>query len=121
MTTLLVFALILPWLLIGFGGWLGCQFIRQNGRVLLRLEALDQALQALRAEPARPAPAAPSGLSVGTMAPEFELPDLTGARRRLADLRGRRVLLMFFNPGCGFCTSMVPELAAEGLLGYFIS
>jgi peroxiredoxin len=115
MTTFLVFALILPWLLIGFGGWLGYQLVRQNGRVLLRLEGLEQALQALRAEPARPAPAAPDargGLSMGTMAPEFELPDLTGARRRLAEFRGRRVLLMFFNPGCGFCTAMAPELAA---------
>lgn len=51
MTTLLTFALALPWLLISFGGWLGYQLIRQNGRALLRLEALEQGLKALQAEP----------------------------------------------------------------------
>jgi hypothetical protein len=53
MTTLLACALALPWLLIGFGCWLGYQLIRQNGRVLLRLEALEQRLHALQAAPAR--------------------------------------------------------------------
>ena len=117
MTTLLTFALALPWLLISLGGWLGYQLVRQNGRVLLRLEALEQGLKALQAEPPRPAPtppapAAPSGLPVGSMAPAFELPDLAGAHRRLAEFRGRQLLLMFFNPRCDFCTRMAPQLAA---------
>jgi peroxiredoxin len=102
----------LPWLLIGFGCWLGYQLVRQHGRILLRLEALEKGLAAQPAEPPCPAPAVPSGLPVGSMAPDFELPDLSGARQRLSEFRGRPVLLIFFNPTCGFCTSMVPELAA---------
>jgi transposase InsO family protein len=31
----LFFTLVLPWLLIGFGGWLGYQLVRQNGRPVL--------------------------------------------------------------------------------------
>jgi len=46
------------------------------------------------------------------MAPEFDLPDLSGSRHRLSEFRGRRLLLIFFNPQCGFCTAMVPELVA---------
>jgi hypothetical protein len=35
----LVLGTVLPWLRIGTGTWLGDQFVRQNGRILLRLEA----------------------------------------------------------------------------------
>jgi hypothetical protein len=113
MTTLL-FALALPWLLIGFGCWLGYQLVRQNGRILLRLEALEQRLEAQDNEPPGPTPATPSGLPLRSLAPEFELPDLAGASRRLSEFRGRRLLLIFFNPGCGFCTAMAPELGGSG-------
>jgi peroxiredoxin len=40
------------------------------------------------------------------------LPDLTGGRRSLADFRGSRLLLIFVNPACGFCTRMAPAIAA---------
>jgi hypothetical protein len=40
----LVFVTILPWLLIAVGGWLGYQLVRQNGRILLRLEAIEKQL-----------------------------------------------------------------------------
>ncbi len=33
--------LLLPWLIVGLGRWIGYQLIRQNGRILLRLEALE--------------------------------------------------------------------------------
>jgi hypothetical protein len=67
----LAFALALPWPLIGFGAWLGYQLVRQHGRLLLRLEALEQGLKALQAQPARPTPAptasaTPSGLPLGS-------------------------------------------------------
>src|SRR5205823_3579999 len=48
----------------------------------------------------------------GSPAPAFELPDLHGGRKKLADFRGKKLLLIFFNPGCGFCTRMAPDLAA---------
>ena len=104
----IVFGTVLPWLLIAVGTWLGYQLVRQNGRILLRLEAIEKRL-APRTE-AKPREA--GGLPTGATAPEFELPDLAGATHKLSDFRGRDVLLIFFNPQCGFCTKMAADLAA---------
>jgi len=41
----------------------------------------------------------------------FELPDLAGHTVSLAELRGRRVLLVFSDPECGPCDSLLPDLA----------
>jgi peroxiredoxin len=111
---LIVFGIALPWLFVAFGGWLGYQLLRQNGRILMHLEALEPRLAALGMAPAAApaAPETPAGLPFGSPAPEFELRDLAGGRRALSHFRGQRVLLIFFNPGCGFCTQMAPDLAA---------
>jgi len=104
----IVFGTVLPWLLIALGSWLGYQMVRQNGRILLRLEAIERNLRPRSRE--RPPEA--KGLPLDTPAPEFELPDLAGVRRKLTDFRGKDLLLIFFNPGCGFCTKMADDLAA---------
>jgi peroxiredoxin len=52
------------------------------------------------------------------MAPAFELLDLKGSRIMLEQWRGQRVLLIFFNPSCGFCQQMVPDLAALPVDGH---
>lgn len=57
-------------------------------------------------------PPAQQGLPVGTPAPELKLPDLTGKSVDLADYRGRDTLLLFWNPGCGFCQQLLPDLKA---------
>jgi peroxiredoxin len=106
--TALVFGTVLPWLLIGVGTWLGFQLVRQNGRLLLRLETVEKLLAPRAAVKPREA----SGLPIGMSAPDFELPDLTGVRFKLSDFRDRNVLLIFFNPQCGHCTKMAPDLAA---------
>src|SRR4051794_9711585 len=98
----LVFGMVLLWLLIALGAGLGYQLVRQNGRVLLRLESIEDQLRP-RGEARR---RQVGGLPVGTAAPDFELPDLAGVRRRLSDFRDKPVLLIFFNPGCGYCTRM---------------
>lgn len=103
-----MFATVLPWLFVAVGAWLGFQLVRQNGRILLRLEAIEQRLGARSPEPRRE----PAGLPVGSPAPDFELPDLVGEKHRLSEFRGRDVLLIFFNPKCGFCTKMAADLAA---------
>lgn len=107
MTTIL-FGTILPWLLIAVGTWLGYQLVQQNGRILLRLEAIEKRLAPRREEKQRQ----PEALPLGSAAPEFELTDLSGGRRKLSEFRGRDVLLVFFNPRCGFCTKMADDLAA---------
>lgn len=108
----LLFGTILPWLLIAIGTWLVYQLARQNGRILLRLESIEKQI-GLRKEPRAGAKRRdPGGLPVGTAAPEFELPDLTGARHKLSEFRGKDLLLIFFNPNCGFCTKMAADLAA---------
>jgi peroxiredoxin len=167
--------IVLPWIILagcaGLGTWVAVQLIRQNGRLLSRLDTLEEGLRTLcaihpesptdsvslpqplavpgkpagrspkssapvealliRHEPLRAlhgvpigppapreAPGAPrpradcGGLMVGSPAPEFELPDLEGQPHALAEFRGRPVLLIFFNPACGFCVQMAPDLAA---------
>src|SRR5690242_15692932 len=82
------------WLGIVGISWLGWQLLGQNGRLLLRLEELEKRLDTLEfGEEDHP-----TGLAVGTEAPAFELPDLAGERRSLAEYRGQSVLLIFFNP-----------------------
>ena len=101
-------ALGFAWLGIGGISWLGWQLLRQNGRILVRLGELEKRLDAVEFGEGDQ----PTGLAVGTEAPAFELPDLASNTRRLAEFRGRPLLLIFFNPACGFCREMVPKLAA---------
>jgi peroxiredoxin len=111
---LIVFCSVLPWLLVAFGGWLGFQFLRQSGRQLLRLEAIEERLSQLSLAPAAaktPARPEPKELLLGSPAPTFELPNLSGGRTSLASFRGRKLLVLFFNPRCGFCIRMAGDLA----------
>ncbi|MFD4605532.1 MauE/DoxX family redox-associated membrane protein [Streptomyces sp. NPDC058464] len=92
-------------------GWFLVHLLRQHGRILLRLEALE----AGRPHPARPtAPSNPSvlGLPIGSAAPEFALPRLHGETLTLGALRanGKPVLLLFTDAGCGPCTALLPEI-----------
>jgi peroxiredoxin len=112
-------AVVLPWLVVLFGVGLAVRLLRQSGAVMLRiasvenyLDWMDDAIRELMPQPR------PDGLSVGSPAPPFELPDLDGRRISLEQFRGRRVLLIFFSPDCGFCRTMAPSLtgleAGEG-------
>jgi peroxiredoxin len=109
--TLMILAITLPWLLLGLGFWLGYQLLLQNGRIVLRVEMLEKQIRQLGALLGGE-PDSLQGLPVGTAAPEFELPDLAGQPQKLSQFRGRRVLLIFFNPKCGYCVKMAPDLAA---------
>lgn len=112
MATVLAF---LPWVIVAAGCWLGYQLVKQNGRILLQLEDLNNRLNQLAAAISSGSHAAepqPSGLPVGSPAPEFDLPALDGGRLALQDFRGQRIVLTFFSPTCGFCQQMAPQLAA---------
>jgi len=79
----------------------------------LRLEALEARLAEAGLVPA-PAPAtgATAGLAVGSPAPSFVLPTLSGETTRLEALRalGKPVVLLFSDPGCGPCSALLPEV-----------
>jgi peroxiredoxin len=51
-----------------------------------------------------------NGLSVGSAAPGFRLPLVTGGETTLEDYRGRPLLLVFSDPACGPCDQLAPEL-----------
>jgi len=52
------------------------------------------------------------GLQAGTAAPTFVLPDVDGRTRSLVDFRGKSVLLVFSDAGCGPCDALAPDLVA---------
>lgn len=108
--------LFVSWVLLLGAGWFVWQLFRQNGRILLRLDALEEQLQSLStdrsaAPTARPSAPVPAGLRPGSEAPDFAIPDLSGATRTLSEWTGQPVLLVFFDPKCGFCHQMAPALA----------
>jgi peroxiredoxin/predicted Fe-S protein YdhL (DUF1289 family) len=80
------------------------QIIKQQGRLLLRLDGIEQHLGIL-------APAMPAGLAVGKPFPAFKLPDLDGKEVALEAFRGKKVLLVNWSPQCGFCVRIAPTLA----------
>ena len=85
------------------------QMMRQNGRMLTRLDELEASGKPK--EPAAPTP--PAGLAVGTDAPLFSLATPQGAPAGLADLleSAQPALLIFTDPNCGPCSALLPELA----------
>ena len=106
-----VIALVLLAVTVALGCYVEYQLLLQNGRLMQRLEALEQRLEDSSIAP-DPATDEPMGLPVGSVALDFELPDLLGGSITLSQWRGQRVLLIFFDPRCGFCLRMLPDLAA---------
>lgn len=100
--------------LVGLG-WLMIQLMRQNGRLLIRIEALEAARAPGKAV-SGPAPARrekpEAGLPVGTRAPAFRLSGLDGETFTLDRLRasGKPVVLIFTDPNCGPCRALLPEI-----------
>jgi len=47
---------------------------------------------------------------VGDPAPEIKLPELSGETTELKDFEGEKTLVLFWNPGCGFCQQMLDDL-----------
>jgi peroxiredoxin len=83
------------------------QVVRQNGRMLIRLDHVERDL-------AGDTDDEPGGLPVGTEVPLFRLRDLAGQEVALEQFRGGRVLLVNWSPACGFCQQIADELATLG-------
>ena len=97
---------------IGAQLWLVLQLFRQNGRLLLRVEALEAGQQvAQRQVPNRPIL---HGLPVGAQAISFDLPILGGGRATLEGFlrKGKPILLISTDPNCGPCNALMPDVAA---------
>lgn len=93
-------------------GWLILQLLNQQGRVLLRLDALEGAGIPGAGQASAQAADAPAGLPVGSPAPSFTLSDPSGRDVSLSALlqHGRPVALLFTDPLCGPCTALLPEV-----------
>ena len=110
-------ALIVGLLLLGFLAaqwWFLTHLLRQNGRLLVRLETLEARMTDGGGAPSRDGvqQAHPSGLPVGSEAPSFTLSGLYGEKLTLESLRapGKPVLLLFTDPNCGPCNALLPEI-----------
>lgn len=82
------------------------EFARALGRSGLLVD-VQEPFEMIELEPE----AAPAHLEPGEELDTFTLPDLDGKERSLTDFRGRRVLLVNWNPGCGYCESIARPLA----------
>lgn len=82
------------------------QLMKQNGRLVAELARVAPAGD-------QHAPEASTGLPLGRLAPEFELPALAGGITSLEDLLvpGQGLILFFSDPGCTACDPLLPEIA----------
>lgn len=89
--------------------WFCFELLRQNGRLLGRIEEVERSVARAPEPPVSGVPA----LELGAVAPPFELPDLSGELESLESLAGggKPVLLVFSDPHCGPCDELLPELA----------
>src|SRR5689334_6239075 len=131
MSHFLIVVVCIGWVAIMAAAWLGWQLLRQNGRILLRLDDIEERLHELEfgdgeelAEESSTEGAKASrfssrsltrsrinrsGLKAGDRAPEFRLPRLDGGELALEEFRGRSVLLVFSDPHCGPCNLLAPQ------------
>ncbi|HEX6465522.1 MAG TPA: TlpA disulfide reductase family protein [Vicinamibacterales bacterium] len=122
MVALLAASVLLLSLLVAGLCWIVYGLLRQNGRILTRLEALEPpAADAGESRRSGRVFADRSlansrinrdGLPSGVPAPAFSLPTVDGRTVSLADYAGRRVLLVFSDPECGPCMDLLPRLDA---------
>jgi peroxiredoxin len=52
----------------------------------------------------------PSPVKKGEPVPAMTLPDLDGKRVNLTSIRGRRTMLLFWNPSCPYCQGMLEDV-----------
>ena len=100
--------------------WLLLGLLRQQGRLLLRLDDAEAAIRRLAPDALPMAPTADrswtgssNGPAPGSAAPTFELADVWGEATSLPVLLapGRPLFLVFTDPGCGPCRELLPEIA----------
>jgi peroxiredoxin len=83
------------------------QLVKQQGRLLLRLDHVESHI----GQSVQHAHHHSTGVPVNTVVSPFSLPDLTGTTVSLERFRGQQVLLVNWNPSCGYCDRIAPALA----------
>lgn len=98
------------------------QVVRQQGRLLLRIEELEgllgvggQRMGALGAAAhGSHVISTPVGLPIGSTLEPVTLTDLDGMDVALDAFAGKQMVLVNWSPTCGFCDAIAPDLAAAG-------
>jgi peroxiredoxin/uncharacterized membrane protein YphA (DoxX/SURF4 family) len=87
--------------------WIVFHMLRQNGRLLLRIESIESKLGISGGTPP------PAGLAAGTPAPGFSLATLDDGIVTSEQLLspGKPLLLVFTEPSCGACDALLPDVA----------
>jgi uncharacterized membrane protein YphA (DoxX/SURF4 family) len=117
-TVLAVAASLAGALLLGLT-WFTWQLFKQNGRLLVRVRALEEAGRAPVIPPIPGPPEAVGGLPEGELAPDLVLATPDGDSRSVRELAQKArapVALLFSDPACRGCkalTDKLPRLRAE--------
>jgi methylamine dehydrogenase accessory protein MauD len=101
MNSFLLIATLALWIVVLFFGFLLLGALRAVALLRWRVAQL---------EATTPTRVGRSGLRPGKKAPEFTLPCTAGGEVGLQHYAGRKLLLVFMQPGCGPCHGIVPEL-----------
>lgn len=96
--------------LAAFMAWALLALLRQNGRMLLRIEELEAGLEATGS---RPSMVPRRGLPLGAPAPAFSLEGLYGESVTLESLisADTPVMLLFTDPKCAPCNALMPQIS----------
>jgi methylamine dehydrogenase accessory protein MauD len=97
------------WLITNLALWIAVLFLGFLLLGALRSVALLR-WQVAQLEATMPTRVGRSGLRPGKTAPKFTLAATGGGEIGLEHYAGRKVLLVFMQPGCGPCHNIVPEL-----------
>ena len=102
---------VVAFALLAGEGWLLVNTLRQNGRLIARIEALESRFVSGSGSKA-PVQMPEAGLQVGTRAPSFSLSDIHGETLTLQVLlaAGNPVMLTFIDPGCGSCMTLMADI-----------
>ena len=88
-----------------------------SGRIASPVAAGSEAIRRLVTRFSRPAAVEPRGAApVGSPAPPLALPGLDGGSFDLTHRLGRATVVLFWNPGCGYCQRLLPDLQAWAAL-----
>jgi methylamine dehydrogenase accessory protein MauD len=101
MSFLLLSSYLALWVVVLFLGFLLLGALRSVALLRWQMAQLEATM---------PSRVGRSGLRPGKKAPGFTLSSLSGEEVGLEQYAGRKLLLVFMQPGCGPCHAIVPEL-----------